>query len=237
MRSSIWWIAVFTLPLLAQDRPANFYNLEKEAALGRQLAAETARHSKPLDSAAARGYVNELGQRLASKIPGPSITYTFAVVASGADNTTHEPLALPGGYIFVPARLFLAARDEAEFAGMLAHSMAHIAARHDTRQATRGQLVNMSTNQNQGAAIPVGLQRFRRETELEADRLAAEAMAAAGFDPTALARYVGRVQNEDAVRAMPGQVYAAGDGFQAVREEVRRLMPEPVERKPPTLRR
>jgi predicted Zn-dependent protease len=273
----IWWIAVLALPVFAQDRPTgqgvNFYSLEKEAALGRQLAAEAARHTKLLDSAVARDYVNELGRRLAAKLSGPAFTYTFTIVADGADNTTHEPLSLPGGYVFVGASLFLAAQDEAEFAGMLAHSMAHIAARHFTRQATRGQLANMSTapliymggwagqatHQNQSAAIPLGLLRFHRENELQADRLAADAMAGAGFDPAALARYIGRVQPEegarpwvfsplptreqrvgsleDAVRALPAQAYAVGDAFQVVKEEVRRLMPAPPPTPPPTLRR
>jgi predicted Zn-dependent protease len=273
----IWLVAVLALPVVAQDRPTgqgvNFYSLEKEAALGRQLAAEAARHTKPLDSAVARDYANEVGQRLAAKVSGPAFTYTFAVIADGADNTTHEPLALPGGYIFVGASLFLAAQDEAEFAGMLAHSIAHIAARHASRQATLGQLTNMSTvpliymgggagqaiDNNRMVSIPMGLLRFRRENELEADRLAAETMAGAGFDPAALARYIGRVQPEegarpwvfsplptrrqrigsldDAVRALPARAYAAGDTFQAVKEEVRRLMPVPDSTPPPTLRR
>jgi predicted Zn-dependent protease len=242
--------------LLAQDRPAgsgvNFYSLEKEAALGRQLAAEAARNSKPLDSAAARDYVNELGQRLAAALAGPDFTYTFTVVAEGADSPTHEPAAYPGGYMFVPAALFLAARDEAEFAGMLAHGIGHIAARHYTRQGTRGEVVAMSAggwapqamNQNQSLAIPLGFIAFQRGNELEADRLAAKAMAGAGFDPAALARYIGRVQpeqgsgprvfsplpaREQRVRAieevaggMPARVYGTGDAFAAVREEVRR---------------
>jgi len=242
----IWWIAVFALPLIAQD----FYSLEKEAALGRQLAAEAARNTQPLDSAAAGDYVNELGQRLAVKLAGPAFDYTFAVAAGGADNSTHEPLALPGGYIFVPATLFLAAQDEAEFAGMLAHSIAHIAAWHFTRQATRGQFANMSTmNQNQSAALPLGFLRFQRQNELEADRLAVNSLAGAGFDPAALARYIGRVQPEDggrdqrvaaledAVQAMPAQAYAAGEAFRGVQEEVRRLMPAPAAKRTPTLRR
>jgi len=242
----IWWIAVFALPLIAQD----VHSLVKEAALGRQLAAEAARNTQPLNSAAARDYVNELGQRLAAKFAGPAFDYTVAVVTDGADNITHEPLALPGGYIFVPATLFLAAQDEAEFAGMLAHSIAHIAAWHFTRQATRGQFAIISTmNQSQSAALPLGFLRIQRQNELEADRLAVNSMAGAGFDPAALARYIGRVQPEDggrdqrvaaledAVQAMPVQAFAAGEAFRGVQEEVRRLMPAPAAKRTPTLRR
>jgi predicted Zn-dependent protease len=120
-----------------------------------------------------------------------------------------------------------------------------------------GGWAGQATKQNQSASIPLGLLRFHRENELEADRLAADAMAGAGFDPAALARYIGRVQPEegarpwvfsplptrgqrvgsleDAVRALPAQTYAAGDAFQGVKEEVRRLMPAPPSTRPPTL--
>jgi predicted Zn-dependent protease len=83
------------------------------------------------------------------------------------ESTIHEPATLPGGYVFVPAGLFLAAQDEAEFAGMLAHAMGHIALRHGTRQATRGVLIKQrsiplifmggwTTLCSSGLSIPAG---------------------------------------------------------------------------------
>jgi predicted Zn-dependent protease len=92
----------------------------------------------PLDNAAALDFVKRLGARLAAQLPEPRFDYTFAVTASDQSNVLHEPLSLPGGYIFVPTSLFLTVQDEAEFAGMLAHAMAHVANRDGTRAATRG---------------------------------------------------------------------------------------------------
>ena len=69
-------------------------------------------------------------------------SYTVAIVA---DDGGYEPISLPGGFIFVPASTILAARNEAEFAGMLAHAMAHIAAHHGTRAASRQRIADRAT--------------------------------------------------------------------------------------------
>jgi predicted Zn-dependent protease len=276
MRSCHWLTIALALPLFGQDQPAarpvNFYSLEKEAALGAHLAGEVSQRTKSLDSPAVLVYVNRLGQRLAARFPPPAITFTFAVITGNSAGATHEPISLPGGYIFVPAPLFLAAQDEAEFAGMLAHAMAHVAARHYTREATRGGRITspvvplifmggwegFGMNQGQNLAIPAGFLKFQRQTELEADRLAARAMSEAGFDPAALARYIGRVQpSEDrlrtpslsllpgrdervaalsqAIQDLPSAVYSAGDDFQPIQDAVSRHIPAPPP--PPTLRR
>ena len=196
---------------VAQDRQPgrgpNFYSIEKEVELGRQLAGEFRHHVTPLESPATLAYVNDIGQRLAAAIGGPPFLYTFAVV-SDDPTMLHEAAAFPGGYIFVPAGLILAAKNEDEFAGMLAHAVAHVASRDFTREATRGQIVDMATTPlvfmggwtgyaiEQGAsiAIPLGMLRFRRQMELAADTLAAARMSDAGYDPEALARYIERVQ-------------------------------------------
>ena len=198
--------------LHAQDQPTgrgvNFYSQEKEAALGAQLAGEVGRHTTAIGSAAVHDYVARLGARLIAQIPATGFTFTFTVVAEGMDSGIHEPLALPGGYIFVPASLFLEARNEAEFAGMLAHSIAHVAARHGTRLATRAELANIASvplvsmggwtgyavQQGAGLAVPLGLLQVQRAFEREADTLAIRMMAGAGCDPDGLVRYIGRVQ-------------------------------------------
>jgi predicted Zn-dependent protease len=99
--------------------------------------------------------------------------------------------------------LILAAQNEAEFAGMFAHSIAHVAARHGTRLVTRGELANLASipliymggwNGNGDALIPIGFLSTQRAYELEADRLAVRMMAGAGYDPGALVRYIVRVQ-------------------------------------------
>lgn len=200
----------FSQAVLAQDaetrgKGVNQYSREKEAALGAQLAAETRRRTTPMESATVQSYLDGLGQRLAAHMPQASIPFSFSLIAEDPCSTVHEPIGLPGGYIFVPAALFLAVQDEAEFAGMLAHSMEHIAQRQGARPAARGQISNAASvpliflggwsgSCGGSSAIPAGFVTIQRRDELEADALAAQTMEQAGFDPRALMRYIGRVQ-------------------------------------------
>jgi predicted Zn-dependent protease len=173
----------------------------------------------------------------------------------------------------VPAALFVTAQDEAEFAGMLAHAMEHIAQRHGTRQATRGQIANpaciplifmggRSCGDSEALLLPKAFLATQRSNELEADALAVQTMAHAGFDPMALARYIERVQLQpttatrqtasalpdreqrlasmrSAIEKLPFASYAApAQEFAAVQQEVRRLMARRAPRDAPaTLKR
>ncbi|HYW46304.1 MAG TPA: M48 family metalloprotease [Bryobacteraceae bacterium] len=241
----------------AQERPpgkgVNFYSLEKEAALGAQLAAEVRKVNPPLESGAVTAYIGQIGRRLAAQLPPGGVSFTFAAITGPAEN--HEPIALPGGYIFVPSSLILAAQGEAEFAGMLAHAVAHVAERHGTRLATRGELANLASlpliymgGWTGSTALPLGFVNVQRQLELEADRLAVRLMAGAGWDPAALARYIERVQPagqpamtsplpardlrvaalNEAIGALPAASYEVGEGLGAIQEEVRRLVPQPA---------
>jgi beta-barrel assembly-enhancing protease len=191
-------------------RGVNFYSIEKEKALGAHLADEYRKQTRMLDAPSVNAYLNELGQRLAAQVPATGFTYTFEL--SDDDQTwIHEAAAFPGGPVFVPASLILAAADEAELAGMLAHAIAHIATRQETRQMTRGQIVNQATiplimmggwngyaiRQGTAPSVPLGFLAFQRKNELESDQVAARILSAAGYDPQALARYIERVQPAD----------------------------------------
>jgi predicted Zn-dependent protease len=206
MRIALFSVLVTVLPAAAQ---VNFYSMEKEAALGAQLASQVRGKTAMVGNATVRAYVEKIGGKLAAVMPGPPYTFTFAVTVDGRGGQTHEPLSLPGGYIFVPADLILTAQNEAEFAGMLAHAMAHVVARHGTRQATKGQLVNygsvplifmggwMGEGNVQGAGVPQTFARFQRAFEGEADTLAIRFLSRTGYDPKALAGYISRVQIDD----------------------------------------
>ena len=174
------------------------YSLEKEAALGRQMAAEFRRRTIPIDNPVIQNYLYRVGQRIATYIPDARFPFTFRVIADEPCRI-HEPAALPGGYVFVPVGLFVAALAEDEFAGMLAHAMEHVAQRHWTRQetattATTPLIFMGGWVCSGGLPIPAAFLASQRRAELEADVLAVQTLARAGFDPNGLVRYVERVQ-------------------------------------------
>src|SRR5258708_27032950 len=113
-------------------------------------------------------------------------------MGGGGGGEARERLWLPGGYIFVSSRLILTARNDAEFAGMLAHAMAHVAERHWSRQATRGEVANtasiplifmggwVSMGEDSESLVPIAFQRVRGKLETEADVLAVKMTAGSG---------------------------------------------------------
>src|SRR6516165_9908457 len=115
----------------------NFYSLEKETAIGKQLAQEVEKSAKIVDDPPPAEYVNRLAQNLArnSDIKVP-------VTAKWIDSPEVNAFALPGGFLFVNTGVILKADNEAELASVMAHEIAHVAARHGTRQASRGQIAN-----------------------------------------------------------------------------------------------
>src|SRR5439155_1541948 len=118
----------------------NFYSIEKEIALGKQLAQEVERQAKLVDDPVVTEYVNRIGQNLARNSDA-KMPFTIKVI----DSQDVNAFALPGGYMFVNSGLVLKADNEAELAGVMAHEIAHVAARHGTREATRGAIVNYAT--------------------------------------------------------------------------------------------
>src|SRR6201994_2864310 len=118
----------------------NFYSIEKEIALGKQMAQEVERQAKIVDDPIVAEYVNRIGQNLVRNSDA-KVPFTIKVIDSEEINA----FALPGGFFFVNTGILLNADNEAEMAGVMAHEIAHVAARHGTRQATRGTLIQMAT--------------------------------------------------------------------------------------------
>jgi predicted Zn-dependent protease len=184
----------------------NFYSLEKEISLGKQLAQDVERNSKIVDDPIISEYVNRVGQNLVrnsdSKVP-----FTIKLIDAQEVNA----FALPGGFFFVNTGLMMRAESESELAGVMAHEIAHVAARHGTRQATRGQVINLATiplifmggwtgygiRQAAGFAIPVGFLRFSRKMEEEADFLGVQYLYKAGYDPTAFIDFFEKMKADE----------------------------------------
>lgn len=170
----------------------NFYSIDKEIALGRQLAQEVKRQAKMLDDPLVGEFVNRVGQNLVRNSDA-KVPFTFEVI----DGPEVNAFALPGGYVFVYTGLIKMADEEDEFAGALAHEIAHVAARHMTKQATRQQLARIGSvplvmlggmggvaaRQTAMLGLPMTFLSFDRKDETEADYLGVQYMYAAGYDP------------------------------------------------------
>lgn len=169
---------------------------DKEMAIGRQLAMEVEQQSKMVEDPVITEYVNRVGQNIVlhsdAKIP-----FTIKVV----DNDEVNAFALPGGFFFVNKGLILAADNEAELAGVMAHEIAHVCARHAMENQGKATAMNYGALagiifggaivggvlQNAGG-IMTGLAslKFSRSAEEEADRLGVQYLYASGYDPTAM---------------------------------------------------
>lgn len=172
-------------------------SVEKEVRLGRQIAAEVDRQAKFVEDPLITEYVNRVGQNIVlhsdSKVP-----FTIKVIDSDEVNA----FALPGGFFYVNRGLILAADNEAELAGVMAHEIAHVAARHAVENQTKASLLEYAAIggsiflggipglvfQNTAGIGLLGMfMKFSRSAEEEADKLGVQYMYAAGYDPGAMA--------------------------------------------------
>lgn len=184
----------------------NFYNFDKEVAIGRQFSQEVDRSAKLVEDPVIVEYINKVGQNLVlhsdAKVP-------FVIKVIDADEI--NAFALPGGFFYVNKGLILAAENESELAGPMAHEIAHVAARHGVEQASKGQIVNWGSlpliflggwggfaiRQAAGLAIPMGFLRFSRGAEFEADTLAVQYLWASGYDPHSMSTFFEKLQAQE----------------------------------------
>lgn len=193
----------------------NFYSLEKEIALGKQLAQEVERSSKLIDDPVVTEYINRVGQNLVRNSDA-RVPFTIKVIDSDEVNA----FALPGGFFYVNSGLILRAQEESELAGVMAHEISHVTARHGTKNATKGQIAQLATipllllgpagvagyglYEGLNIALPLTFLKFSRDAEREADFLGLEYMYKAGYDPNAYITFFERIQADE--RRRPGTI-------------------------------
>jgi predicted Zn-dependent protease len=193
----------------------NLYSLEREISLGKQLAQEVERSSKLIDDPVVTEYVNRVGQNLVRNSDA-RVPFTIKVIDSDEVNA----FALPGGFFYVNSGLILRAQEESELAGVMAHEISHVTARHGTKNATKGELMQLATiplmllgpggwagygiYEGLSLAIPVTYLKFSRDAEREADFLGLQYMYKAGYDPNSYVTFFERIQADEKRR--PGTI-------------------------------
>src|ERR1700723_1056603 len=186
----------------------NFYSLEHEIQLGKQLSAEVERQAKFINDPVVTEYVNRVGQNLVRNSDA-QVPFTIKVIDSDVVNA----FALPGGFFYVNSGLILHADEESELAGVMAHEIAHVCARHGTKQATKSQIAQLAMipamifipytlagyalMQGMQFIIPMAFLQFTRVDEREADYLGLEYMYKAGYDPNSLVSFFEKVAADE----------------------------------------
>ena len=194
--------------------PHTKYSPAQDVQLGQEAAAEVRKELPLLNDERVDEYVEDIGRRLVAAIPPefrhPEFRYTFDVVNQKDINA----FALPGGPMFLNRGMIEAAKTEGEVAGVMAHEISHVALRHGTAQATKGEKFQIGAIAGQvlgaivggtaGSVISQGSQiglgtyflKYGREYETQADILGAQMMARAGYDPRHMANMFKTIESQ-----------------------------------------
>jgi predicted Zn-dependent protease len=217
----------------------NWYSVEKQVAMGRSFAQQVEAQVKLVNDPVVTEYVNRIGQNLVRNSDA-QVPFTIKVIDSDVVNA----MALPGGFFYVNSGLILAADEEAEVAGVMAHEIAHVAACHAAREQTRASLLQMASiplifvgggigyagYEAAGIAGMFGILKFSRGFEAEADYLGIEYMYRSGYDPSAFVSFFEKVQAME--KKKPGTLAKAfdthpqnADRIQKSQDEIRKILP------------
>lgn len=216
-------------------------SVQKEMAIGRKYAAQIDKSAKLLKDPVINEYVNRVAQNVARN-SDLKVPLTVKIIDSPEINA----FSLPGGFVYINSGALEAAGDESEIAGVLAHEIAHVAARHWASEMTRQTLlqyamiplmfvpmtypVYMGVSSAYRLGVPIAFLKFSRDDEAEADYLGLEYMYKAGYDPNSYVTFFGKVLNEG--RARPGSVAGVfmdhpptADRIVKSEEEIKQIFP------------
>jgi beta-barrel assembly-enhancing protease len=196
----------------------NWYSLDKQVAMGRAYSQQVEHGAKMVQDPVVTEYINRLGQNLVRNSDA-KVPFIIKVI----DTDELNAFALPGGFFYVNSGLILAADNEAELAGVMAHEIAHVAACHVAREQTRGNIVNLAsialifvpggwavyegTQAALSIGVPAAFMKFSRNFESEADFLGMEYMYKAGYDPQSFISFFEKIEAQE--KKKPGTLAKA----------------------------
>ena len=238
-------VAVSTASAQTQvTRENNKYTPAQDVQIGQEAVAEVRRELPMLDDSRVDEFLETLGRDLVRAIPQqfqqPEFRYSFDVVNQKEINA----FALPGGPMFLHRGMIEAAKNEGEVAGVMAHEIAHVALRHGTAQATKGQKFQIGAIAGQilgaivggaaGSVIAQGSQfglgayflKYGREYERQADILGAQIMARAGYDPRRMADMFRTIEQQGKSSGGPEWLSShpnPGNRYEAIQKEAAML--------------
>lgn len=219
----------------------NWYSLDKQVAMGREFSQQVEHGAKLINDPVVTEYVNRIGQNIVrnsdSKVP-----FTIKVI----DTDEINAFALPGGFFYVNSGLILAADNEAELAGVMAHEIAHVAACHVAREQTRGNIMQLAsiplifvpggwavyegTQAALSIGVPLTFMKFSRNFESEADFLGMEYMYKTGYDPQSFISFFEKIEAQE--KKKPGTLAKAfsshpmtPDRVAAAQKEMKNVLP------------
>jgi predicted Zn-dependent protease len=217
----------------------NWYSVETEMKEGKGVSMELEKSAKFINDPVVTEYINRIGQNIV-KNSDAKVPFTIKVIDSDEINA----MALPGGFFYVNSGLILAADDEAEVAGVMAHEIAHVAAHHAMREQTRLNYAQFGTipliflggglgyglYEASGLAVPITFLQFSRDFERQADFLGIQYMYKAGYDPQALPSMFEKIEHLQ--KTKPNLISKAfsdhpqtPDRILATQEEISHLLP------------
>ena len=217
----------------------DWYSLETEIRMGKQYAMQVESSVKLVQDPVVNEYVNRIGQNLVRNSDA-QVPFTIKVIDSDEVNA----FALPGGFFYVNSGLILAADEEAELAGVMAHEISHVAARHGMRQMTRANWAQIGTlplifmggglgygiYEASSLALPLTFMKFQRNFEAEADYLGLQYMYKTGYDPQAFISFFEKIQARE--KKKPGTIAKAfashpqtPDRIAASQKEIATILP------------
>ncbi len=217
----------------------DWYSLETEIRIGKQYAMQVEQSVKLVQDPVVNEYVNRIGQNLVRNSDA-QVPFTIKVIDSDEVNA----FALPGGFFYVNSGLILAADEEAELAGVMAHEISHVCARHGMRQMTRANWAQIGTlplifvgggigygiYEASGLALPLTFMKFQRNFEAEADYLGLQYMYKTGYDPQAFISFFEKLQAKE--KKKPGTLAKAfashpqtPDRIEASQREIATILP------------